>query len=121
MRTNFDLMESLALHTRVSPASRIQKLLSFNKRLYSEPNVVKELKEWNLQLEKHLVEIQGRVLSTERVVFRAGAVSAGIEANWTRELRNKQLLACEPLTNWIIIYAKNLKRECEVLYLFFFF
>ncbi|XP_047364611.1 piwi-like protein Siwi [Vespa velutina] len=113
MRTNFDLMQALAIHTRVSPESRIRKLLMFNKRLCSQPNIVKELKEWNLELENNLIEIPGRVLPTEKVVFRAGAITAGVEADWTRELRNKHLLACKPLKNWILIYTSNLKRECE--------
>lgn len=32
-RSNFQLMKALAVHTRVSPASRIEKLRDFNHRL----------------------------------------------------------------------------------------
>nr|XP_050862637.1 piwi-like protein Siwi isoform X3 [Vespula vulgaris]XP_050862638.1 piwi-like protein Siwi isoform X3 [Vespula vulgaris] len=113
MRANFDLMQALATHTRVSPESRIQKLLMFNRRLCSQPNIVKELKEWNLELEDKLVEIPGRVLPTEKIVFRTGSISAGVEADWTRELRNKQLIASKPLKNWILVHTGNLKRDCE--------
>lgn len=119
MRANFDLMQALATHTRVSPESRIQKLLMFNRRLCSQPNIVKELKEWNLALEDKLVEIPGRVLPTEKIVFRTGSISAGVEADWTRELRNKQLIASKPLKNWILVHTGNLKRDCEVYSLYF--
>jgi aubergine-like protein len=40
MRENFNLMRALAEHTRVGPNIRMQKLLAFNKRLQSVPEVI---------------------------------------------------------------------------------
>lgn len=51
MRDNFHLMNALAKHTRVAPKSRIDKLLTFNRRLRSVPAIVQELTDWNLKLD----------------------------------------------------------------------
>jgi aubergine-like protein len=39
MRGNFLLMKDLALHTRVEPGTRMDRLYGFNKRLSLEPRV----------------------------------------------------------------------------------
>lgn len=40
MRANFQLMKSLAVHTKIGPDARIQKLLSFNRRFTQTKEVV---------------------------------------------------------------------------------
>lgn len=113
MRENFHLMQALAKYTRVNPQSRIDKLMQFNRRLRSEPLIVKELKEWNLNLDDKLLELTGRVLPTERIMFRSNAVSAGPEADWTREFRNNHNIICKPLKDWVVICMQRVSREVE--------
>ncbi|KAK2583778.1 hypothetical protein KPH14_009684 [Odynerus spinipes] len=113
MRENFHLMQALAKFTRVSPQSRIEKLMQFNRRLRSETKVVQELKEWDLQLDDRLVELPGRILPIERILFRSNGVSAGPEADWTREFRHNQVIMCKPLKDWVLICMQRVRREVE--------
>ncbi|XP_023290765.1 piwi-like protein Siwi isoform X2 [Orussus abietinus] len=114
MRNNYRLMAALAQHTRVSPQSRIQKLLSFNQRLNSEPSIVQELKEWNLTLDRKLVDVQGRVLPPEKILFANGrSISAGENADWTKSLRSSPGLINGKLKDWVVIVMSRFRRDAE--------
>lgn len=67
-RSNFQLMRSLAEHTRVAPPARIHKLQQFRQRLERTPESLQVLKEWNLGLAPQLVELGGRVLQPETIL-----------------------------------------------------
>lgn len=121
MRAQWQLMKALSDHMRVGPESRIQKLLAFNRRLRTQPNVDADLKEWNLKLNDKLVEVPGRILPIQNVVFAAGKkVSAGHDADWTRELRNVNMLSCGVLDNWALITTTRAKRDVDVSFQTYF-
>lgn len=67
-RENFQLMKSLADHTRIGPTQRIQKLQEFSRRLRASPEVIEELKRWDLSIADSLLKIQGRVLPEEQIM-----------------------------------------------------
>ncbi|XP_008216870.1 piwi-like protein Siwi isoform X2 [Nasonia vitripennis] len=114
MRNNFRLMSALAQYTRVSPGDRIKKLMSFNMRLHNVPNVVSELSSWNLQLDRRLVTLTGRVLPADNIVYyQNDQVPVNNKANWTNDFRNKKLLKCGVLDNWVVIVPDRLKRDCQ--------
>lgn len=62
-------MKELAQHTKIGPASRIDRLLTFNRRLANSPDSLRPLNEWNLALEPELVKIPARVLPYPDIVF----------------------------------------------------
>lgn len=62
MRRNFNLMKDVAVHTRVGPAQRIQKLISFNNRLQTTEKSMEVLNSWALTLDRDLVTIPARQL-----------------------------------------------------------
>ncbi|XP_015190096.1 PREDICTED: protein aubergine isoform X2 [Polistes dominula] len=114
MRSNFNLMQTLSAHTRVSPEARIKKLLHFNRRLCSEPNVISELKNWNLKLESKLIDVPARVLPAENICFGTRSKSTTLEANWTKELRFNKLVTCTPLDNWVLIQTEYTQPDSKV-------
>lgn len=67
-RENFQLMRALADHTRVGPPQRIQKLQEFSRRMRSCPEVLEELRRWDLSIADSLLAIQGRVLPMETII-----------------------------------------------------
>ena len=114
MRSNFHMMRDLSNHTRLNPDMRIQRLMSFNQRLHSEPKVIEQLNEWNLRLDKQLVTLPGRVLPPEKIVFGGNQmVPAGNQSDWTREVRNKQMFTTGRLQRWYIIAPSRLMRDTE--------
>ncbi|XP_076183487.1 aubergine isoform X2 [Ptiloglossa arizonensis] len=114
MRNDFHLMRALAEHTRVSPKSRIDKLMLFNRRLRSQQTIVQEFNDWNLNLDEKLVNIRGRVLEPERIILGGGRqVTAGQFADWTRELSKKLLFNTTRLKNWVLICVQRLRHDAE--------
>lgn len=62
-------MKAMSQYTRMEPAMRVRKLMDFNSRLNRSPESLAVLKEWNFELERDLVSLNGRVLRNEKIVF----------------------------------------------------
>lgn len=62
-------MADVGQHTRVNPDRRIGRLMEFNRRLKGTEACTKALQEWNMELDPNLVEVPGRVLPNEKIVF----------------------------------------------------
>lgn len=60
-------------YTKVGPDMRIKKLMAFNDRLKRTPESEEVFREWQMQLDRNLVEVQGRELRNENIVFGNGA------------------------------------------------
>ncbi|XP_026764636.1 piwi-like protein Siwi [Galleria mellonella] len=115
MRSNFQLMSALNNHTKIGPAIRIQKLLSFNRRLTQKKEVVEELGTWSLKLSDDLIKFKGRQLPAENIFqgceakYPAGDTTEG----WTRDMRSKQLLSLAQLPSWVVITPERQRRDAE--------
>lgn len=68
-RTDFNFMRAMADHTRVGPQPRINKLIAFNQRLQGTPDSMTVLREWQLELDRSLVKVEGRELKKQEIVF----------------------------------------------------
>lgn len=62
----------MAEYTRVSPSLRIAKLLEFNQRLQNTPQSMDILREWQVKLDKNLVEVPGRQLNLQKIMYGFG-------------------------------------------------
>lgn len=62
-------MQALAEHTRVGPSGRILKLLDLNRRLHTTNESMQVITEWQLDMERDLVKVPGRVLPREMIEF----------------------------------------------------
>lgn len=111
MREDFRLMSALAVHTRVDPPRRIAKLLQFNQRLLSNADAVAKLRDFDMTLERNLVNIPGRVEAEEEIVFGNVGKKAGQKADWTRELRGISLLNPKSLNDWVILVSGRDKQN----------
>ncbi|CAG4918650.1 unnamed protein product [Colias eurytheme] len=115
MRNNFQLMRSLAVHTKIGPDVRIQKLMQFNRRLTQTKEVVQELGSWSLRLSNDLVRFKGRQLPPENIVqggnarYRAGDTTEG----WTKDMRSKHLLTIASVPSWVVITPGRQQRDSE--------
>ncbi|EDW63285.1 protein piwi [Drosophila virilis] len=118
MRKKMDFMRALANHTRMNPGRRIERLQTFNRRLQTTADSVKVLKDWNMQLDDKLIEVQGRVIAPQRIVFNnRSRVSAGDNADWTRYFRDQQMLTTprEGLDRWAVIVPERNLRDLKQL------
>lgn len=65
-------MKELSEHTKIGPASRIDRLLQFNRRLANSEDSSRHLNDWNLELHKELVKIPARILPYPEILFGNG-------------------------------------------------
>lgn len=114
MRDNFHLMRALATHTRVSPESRVDKLMRFNDRLRQETKVTDELKDWQMTLDRNLLEVPARILSSERLVFGNNNKINCVEGDWTRQMQRARLVQSIHLRNWVLIANQRDSHTVQV-------
>lgn len=63
-------MRAMADHTRMNPDRRIERLRTFNDRLQQTEDSMRILTDWNMKLDTRLVEVKGRILDQQKIVFR---------------------------------------------------
>lgn len=108
MRRNFNLMRTLADYTRLTPDKRIQRLETFNQRLQSCEESADVFRFWQTELDRRLVEVPGRVLAEEEILFNANEtnkVLAGPQADWQMAFRNNPMYMSVPLRNWFVVVS----------------
>lgn len=59
-------------YSQMVPRTRIQRLIDYNRRIQTTPASVDVLKEWNLDLDRQLVQIDGHRLKPEQLLFGEG-------------------------------------------------
>ncbi|TMW49547.1 hypothetical protein DOY81_005376 [Sarcophaga bullata] len=114
MRNDFRLMRAMADHTRMNPDRRIDRLKIFNRRLQQTEDSVKILNEWNMKLDDRLVEVEGRILDQQKIVFRDHRKEpSGEQADWTRHCRSMGMFTTPSrgLDRWSVIAPSNTARE----------
>lgn len=115
MKRDFHLMRSLAEHTRLAPDRRIARLEDFNQRLQHCKDSAEIFRFWKTELDRRLVEVQGRVLAPETIFFHPQSdqykMSAGDTAEWQMAFRNNPMYLTVSLTNWAIVIPGNNERN----------
>lgn len=117
MRNNFKLMKCIGEYTRVGPKVRTDKLMAFNNRLFSQKAIIDEFNQWDLQLDRKLLEITGRELPPEKIFFDNGKrpyLDGKNPVDWTGAFRNHPMFASVPLKEWVLISPINFQREVMV-------
>lgn len=104
MRKNYSTMNAIAQHTRLSPADQIGRIMTFNLRLQSNAVSADVFKEYNVTLSKDLVQLQGRTLAPEKVIFGNNQQAVMDQrSEWTHVFRNCKLFSPKCLNNWFLI------------------
>lgn len=62
-------MSAVAIYTRLAPKARVERLNAFNERLQGTPESVANFREWDFVLDKNMVEVTGRQLPNEKILF----------------------------------------------------
>ncbi|XP_065086066.1 protein aubergine-like [Ochlerotatus camptorhynchus] len=115
MRTDFRMMRAMSDHTRLNPDRRIERLETFNRRLQTTPESAEVFKIWQMELDRRLVEVPGRILQQETIFFSSTApgVQAGDQADWTSHFRNNQMFDTIRLDHWYLIVPNRAQREAN--------
>lgn len=69
IKSLFRLMKAIADQTRMDPRKRMMALAKFNQRLQTTPASQDILRSWNMELDRQLIEIDGRKLKNENIIY----------------------------------------------------
>lgn len=107
-------MKAMGEHTRLNPDRRIERLRTFNQRLYSSQASMEVLSLWNMKLDTNLVEVPGRILPPEKIVFgNQKKVVCDRNADWTREFRNCTMFSHIDIKRWYVVVPRRNLREVQ--------
>jgi len=120
VRADFNIMRDVAVHTRVSPGTRVNTLNAFIKTIKDKPEVGEELKGWGLEFDNQLVQFTGRTLPAEVILLKDRSGRNMTKSNydprkaeWTREMRDKQMLTAMPMDEWLFIVSQRDREHAQ--------
>ncbi|XP_034472426.1 protein argonaute-3 [Drosophila innubila] len=112
-RADQKIMREIATFTRVSPNQRLQALDKFIKNVNQNAEAKQILANWGLSLAKNTINVMGRKINQEQIYFANKSVSAGPNADFSRDATNNELLEVVNLNNWILIHTRTDLRTCK--------
>lgn len=120
MRNDFNLMKKIGDFSRLDPNKRCQNLDVFMRRVTSNQEVIKEMKERKMGFDTKLVEIEARELLGEKIYMGNDTDDTAFGYNqksgdFSREMRSKRLHAAVSLTKWMIVVPQKMQGFVEEL------
>lgn len=101
-------------YTRLFPDRRIERLKTFNSRLHSSKTSMEVFSLWNMKLDKNLVEVPGRKLSKQKIVFgNQKSYTCDVNADWTREFRNTSMYSQVDIKRWYVVVPRRNIHEVQ--------
>ncbi len=70
MRQDFSLMKEMSVYTHVGPSERFNQLNGFLQDIQGREEGRKELNKWNISLDQKLVELTGRTIEGESIIYK---------------------------------------------------
>lgn len=103
---DFTAMKEIGNFTRLGPTQRNLQIELFLQRLNSSPEARQELLRWGLELENHIVDIEGRTFPPEKVLVGKNHVfQCNEEVDFFRDISRAPVLQGVPIRNWIIVFT----------------
>jgi len=111
MRTDMRFKKALEAFSKVGPDERCNRLSSFVREFKTHEKVKTELAKWQMDFSTSPVELKGRTLEPETLMFGNGAIKKLNErADWGNDLKFVKLLKSIELRDWLIIYPSSKKN-----------
>ncbi|BFZ18411.1 hypothetical protein BsWGS_21450 [Bradybaena similaris] len=114
VRSDFNVMKDLAIHTRVGPEVRLKTLEDFLKDINANSKVMDILGPWQTKFDASPLRIPARQFEPEKLTLRnpkgeITKISYDIkDADWSRNMRNCRLLNAVSISQWVLIYPQKL-------------
>ncbi|XP_064461230.1 piwi-like protein 1 [Ornithodoros turicata] len=109
IRSNFNIMKDLAQHMKLEPAKRVTKLREFMANMKRNAQIEREMGQWGLKFSENLLEVDGRQVNPERVIF-GGNQKAEVNrmtADFSREMRDKHMFKAVCLNKWVVVCPRR--------------
>ncbi|CAL1531960.1 unnamed protein product [Lymnaea stagnalis] len=120
MRTDFNIMRDLAVHTRIGPAERLGQIQKLLNEINQSQKVGEVLKPWRIVINKEPIRVPGRAMPAEQLLMKNRGeivkISYNIaEADWSRNMRNASLLNPVDMNNWVLVFPRQSAQSSSEL------
>ncbi|BFZ18410.1 hypothetical protein BsWGS_21449 [Bradybaena similaris] len=121
VRSDFNVMKDLAIHTRVGPEGRLNTLEDFLEKINANPRVREILGPWQTKFDDKPLRIPARQFPAENLLLKNAQgeimkISYDIkDADWSRNMRNCRLLNAVNIIQWVLIYPEKLSGPANDL------
>lgn len=96
----------------MDPTQRVNRLMKFNKRILNTSKAAETFKEFQTKLEPNLVELKGRQLNQETLLFGNGKTFQNeSRVDWTNAMKMNTMFQNVPLIRWGIIYPDRARDD----------
>ncbi|XP_019394493.1 PREDICTED: piwi-like protein 1 [Crocodylus porosus] len=108
MRSDFNVMKDLSLHTRLTPERREREVGRLIDYIQQDDSVQKELRDWGLSFDSRLLSFTGRIIQAEKIHQSGRVFEYNPQfADWSKETRGAPLISVKPLDNWLLVYTRR--------------
>lgn len=116
-RADFGVMKDVGAHTRVPPEGRNRTLQGFINQINQNEKVKAEMQGWGLAFSQTLMTLNARVAPQENIYQKNNAQLSyrQEDADWSRDMRGKQLITPVNLENWVIVFTRRNSAQAQDL------
>ncbi|KAE8291705.1 Piwi-like protein 2 [Larimichthys crocea] len=115
MRSDFRAMKDLTKHINVNCEQHTHSIKQLLKNISTNPESMKEISRWGLEIDSEILLIQGRILPVETICLQSSSFATGADVSWSREVVRDTSISCIPLSMWAIFYPHRCAEQAEEL------
>ncbi|XP_028269656.1 piwi-like protein 2 [Parambassis ranga] len=115
MRKDFKAMKDLTMHINVSTEQHTQSINELLKNISTNPESLKELSRWGLEIGSDILVMKGRTLPLETICLRSSSFATGADVSWSREIVRDASISSIPLNIWAVFYPRRCAEVAEEL------
>ncbi|KAM9360170.1 piwi-like protein 2 [Symphorus nematophorus] len=115
MRKDFRAMKDLTMHINVSSEQHTHSIKQLLKNISTNPESLKELSRWGLEIGSQILVVRGRTLPVETICLKSSSFAVGADMSWSREVIRGASISCIPLNIWAIFYPRRCAEQAEEL------
>ncbi|XP_034547334.1 piwi-like protein 2 [Notolabrus celidotus] len=115
MRKDFKAMKDLTMHINVSGVQHTNSIKQLLKNISTNPESLKELSRWGLEIGTEILMIKGRTLPMETICMQASSFTTGGNVSWSREVVRDASISSVPMNIWAIFYPRRCTDQAKEL------
>ncbi|XP_041810044.1 piwi-like protein 2 [Chelmon rostratus] len=115
MKKDSRAMRDLTRHINVSSEQHSHSINQLLKNISTNPESLKELSRWGLEISSQILTIKGRTLPAETICLQSSSFATGADASWSREIVRKASISSIPVNMRAIFYPHRCAEQVEQL------
>ncbi|XP_054466269.1 piwi-like protein 2 [Anoplopoma fimbria] len=115
MRKDFRSMKDLTMHINVNGEQYTHAIKQLLKNISTNPESLKELSRWGLDIDSEIMVTRGRTLPLETICLQSSSFTGGADLSWSREVVRDASISSIPLNIWAIFYPRRCAEQAEEL------